>query len=251
MKQKELLLHSAPMLSTKQMIEVDRLMVEEFGIDLVRMMENAGRSLAELTRRFADGIAAGKKVSVACGSGGNAGGGLVAARFLSNWGAKVTAILTGPKSRMKEVTKQQLGIVERLPVGTLRVENGASRAVAVLEEADFIIDAVLGYNLAGNPRGAAALLIEGLNRSRARVLSLDVPSGMDVSSGRIYEPAVRASATLTLALPKRGFDNPEARPFFGKLYLADIGVPPSLYRRIGLNVGPLFSESPILSVVTG
>ena len=71
---------------------------------------------------------------------------------------------------------------------------------------------------------------------------------MDVTSGLTHDPAIRAAATLTLALPKVGLLQPEAKPFVGDLYLADISVPPELYARMGISLPPLFAESDIVQV---
>lgn len=78
------------------------------------------------------------------------------------------------------------------------------------------------------------------------MLALDTPSGLDAGSGVISTPAVRAAATLTLALPKVGLLTPEAPPYVGELYLADIGVPPQLYAGLGLEVGALFAQDEIV-----
>ncbi len=84
-----------PTVTTEQMREVDRAMVEDYGIDLLQMMENAGRNLAALARRrFLDGDVAGRRVIVLAGSGGNGGGGMVAARYLHNWGAEIDVLTT-------------------------------------------------------------------------------------------------------------------------------------------------------------
>lgn len=82
------------------------------------------------------------------------------------------------------------------------------------------------------------------------MLSLDVPCGVDTATGEVYEPAIEATATLTLALPKVGLRAVEWRPHVGELYLADIGVPPELYARpsIGLEVGPVFAEEDLLRI---
>ncbi|RME87818.1 MAG: hypothetical protein D6770_08405, partial [Anaerolineae bacterium] len=117
-----------------------------------------------------------------------------------------------------------------------------------LSRADLILDAILGYGLTGDPRPDAATWIERLNASARPVLALDTPSGLDTTDGIPRRPTVRATATLTLALPKTGLLTPEARPYVGDLYLADIGVPPALYRRLGLEVGPLFAEGTIIEV---
>ncbi len=228
-----------PSLTTTQMAEVDRLMIQEYGITLPQMMENAGRALAELTRRLLGGSAAGRTVVVLCGRGNNGGGGMVAARHLHNWGADVHLIRVG-RGDLKPVPSLQWHILQTLG---LRHEPDFD-----LSRADLALDAILGYGLTGDPRPEAAIWIERLNASPTRLLALDAPSGLDTTTGEPRRPTVRAAATLTLALPKTGLLTPEARPHVGDLYLADIGVPPTLYRHLGLEVGPLFSEDTIIKV---
>lgn len=115
-----------------------------------------------------------------------------------------------------------------------------------IPDADLIIDALAGCSLRGAPRGTTARVIRLANESSAPILSLDVPSGLDAATGAREDPTVRADATVTLALPKSGLRSPADH--VGELYLADIGVPPSLYAqpRLGLPVGPLFARQAIL-----
>ncbi len=234
-----------PAINTEQMVEVDRLMMEVYGIDLVRMMENAGRNLAHLSRRLLGGTALNKQVAVAAGKGNNGGGGLVAARHLSNWSAQVTVVLTGPKEEHKPVPREQLDTLEHLPVAVVETWDEED---SVFEDADLAIDAVIGYGLTGSPRGAAARLIELINTCKGTILSLDAPSGLDTSSGEMFSPGVRVMATMTLALPKTGLLTGKAKESVGELYLADISVPPSLYRHLGLEVAHIFAEDTIVSV---
>lgn len=119
---------------------------------------------------------------------------------------------------------------------------------SLLPTPSLILDSIIGYSLSGSPRGAAAQLIEWANRQPAPVLALDTPSGLDVTSGTAHDPTIRATATLTLALPKQGLLTPEAKKFVGELYLADISVPPELYARMGIPVPPLFVEREIILV---
>ena len=235
-----------PYLTTEQMREVDRVMVEEYGIVLLQMMENAGRGLARLARdRFLGGDAWGRRVTVLAGRGGNGGGGLVCARRLVGWGAAVRVVPAGEPERLGEVPRHQLAILERMGVPVEVAGDDAE-----LPSADLIIDALIGYSLSGPPRGVSAALIRKANTAAASVLSLDVPSGVDTATGAVYEPAIEATATLTLALPKEGLRADEARRQVGELYLADIGVPPALYARppIGLDVGHVFAEDDLLRV---
>lgn len=233
-----------PYLTVRQMIEVDRAMVEDFGIDLVRMMENAGRALAHLGRiRFFEGDPRGRKAVILAGTGGNGGGALVCARRLHAWGADVRVFLARPRGEFTPVPAQQLEILRRMgvPFADGLPPAGTARP-------DLVVDGVIGYSLKASPGGTAAGLIRWANGQDAPVLALDVPSGFDAATGVALEPAARAAATLTLALPKEGLRAPGAEKYVGELYLADIGVPPSLYGRptLELSVGPIFSGSDLL-----
>jgi len=236
-----------PAITTDQMREVDRLMVETYRIDLIQMMENAGRNLAALTRqRFLSGEPGGKNVLVLAGSGGNGGGGLAAARHLHNWGAQISVCSTRLVEGMSPVPARQLDILERMGV-----ETNLAHDLDSLPAADVILDALIGYSLRGAPQGQSARLIRLANNMALAgipVLSLDVPSGMDATSGEPREPCIRASATMTLALPKTGLMTDQARPLVGELYLADLSVPRELYASMDLDVPVIFSGEEIVRV---
>ncbi|MBT3323239.1 MAG: NAD(P)H-hydrate epimerase [Anaerolineae bacterium] len=226
-----------PALTTEQMIEVDRLMIEDYGISLLRMMENAGRNLAELALRMLKDSGAGKSVVVLCGAGNNGGGGMVAARHLYNRGADVHLMRVGG-SPLKEIPAQQWQILSKMG---LRNEPDFN-----LNDADLIIDAIIGYGLQGKPRPNVANVIDQINASGTPVLSLDAPSGLNTSLGATSKPTVYARSTLTLALPKVGLLTESAKEAVGDLYLADISVPPTLYKNLGLDIEPLFYEDTII-----
>ena len=213
-------LSKLPALTTDQMIEVDRLMMKEWGINLFQMMENAGRNLAELTRRQLGGSVQAKNVVVLCGTGNNGGGGMTAARHLHNWNANVEVILVGSEMQLKEIPAHQWNILKKIGITTTDTN---------LSHAEMILDAMLGYGANGNPRSPIAEWIQMANESGGSILSLDSPSGLDTTTGIPTLPCIRASATLTLALPKTGLLTSTAKPFVGELFLADIGVPPELY----------------------
>ncbi len=232
-----------PYLTTDQMIEVDRAMMEDYRIDLVRMMENAGRNLAHLARdRFLGGDPRGHRIVVLAGTGGNGGGALVAARRLHNYGAIVSVFVTKPDDEFTPVPGQQLDLLRRMGLTI-----GSADGVESVGTLDAILDGVIGYSLQGAPRGEAGTLIRWANEQAAPVLSLDAPSGVDTTTGTVYDPAIRATVTMTLALPKEGLRAPGVEDHVGELYLADISVPPALYNRfLGIEVGPIFAQSEIL-----
>ncbi len=238
---------SLPALTTAEMVEVDRLMVEDYHIELIQMMENAGRNLAQLARiRLLNGDPRGKTVVVAAGTGGNGGGALVCARHLSNWGARVRVVSTKSDADFTRVPAHQLAILRRMGL-QISLALEAKQELSTLS-VDLIVDGIIGYSLSGPPRGVAADLIRWTNARAVPVLALDAPSGLDASSGTIFDPAIKATATLTLAVPKHGLRQPGARAQVGELYLADISVPPSLYSEpsLGMSIGHPFAQSEIV-----
>ncbi len=229
---------SVAVVTRDEMREVDRLMIEDYGITLPQMMENAGRNLAELAGRMLGGLS-GRRICFVAGSGNNGGGALAAARHASNRGARVDVVLSaGPP---------QLGAMPARQLASLKAMGVIPQAAGVgLPEADLYVDGIVGYSLRGALRGRPRDLAAALNAGSGPVLSLDVPTGLDVDTGDADDGAVRASATMSLALPKPGLIAPAARPFVGELYLADISVPPALYARLRLAVPALFSADTLL-----
>ncbi len=232
-----------PALTTDQMREVDRLMVEHLGIQLLQMMENAGRNLALLAKRILshdeddDDALQDRPIVVLAGRGNNGGGGLAAARHLLNWGAWVQIVLTDPPADLPSgAMRDQLLILQKMDAPLAFADEGWE-----LPPADLVVDALIGYGISGDPRGRTADLIQLANSSVAPILSLDVPSGLDPASGQLHIPHVSATATMTLALPKRGLIQQEAQAACGQLFLADIGVPPELYEYLDLEVPPFFA----------
>ena len=211
------------------MREVDRVMIEDLHIELIQMMENAGGNLARfVVERFAPA-----SVEVLAGSGGNGGGGLVAARHLANRGIAVSVVLA--KDTLSPAADHQRDVVDRMHIPISREPGGA----------DVAIDALIGYTLSGDPRGRTAELIDYLNEGRGPVVSLDTPSGLDVTTGKAGNPCVWATATLTLAAPKVGLLGSVQ---VGELYLADISVPPFVFGDDAMPPG-VFAEGGVVRLV--
>ena len=211
-----------PAVTSEQMREVDRVAIEETGPNLFQMMENAGRSLAAVVLERAGGS---PNVVVLAGSGGNGGGGICASRHLANRGVPVTVVVTDP-DRLDGVPATQLGVFRSTPGSEARPD-----AIAALRPT-LIVDAIIGYGLSGPPSGVSAQLIEWAAGSPVEVVSLDVPSGIDATTGEAPGAHVVADVTLTLDLSKTGLDVAAV----GRLLLADIGIPVEAHRRADVEV---------------
>jgi NAD(P)H-hydrate epimerase len=216
-----------PTLTTDQMREVDRIAMQETGPNLFQMMENAGRNLAELALEWLGKNWQEARVVVLAGTGGNGGGGITAARHLANREVRVELCLAEP-NQLSEVTAWQRKIFQSTSGKEVEFRKLDSEPVAL------ILDALIGYGLQSAPRGIFAELIRWANGAGAPTISLDIPSGMDSTTGATPGEFIRPSRTMTLALPKSGLVSEDA----GQIVLADIGIPKETYRRIGL---PYFS----------
>lgn len=221
-----------PGLTEEQMREVDRIAVEDFNLGILQMMENAGRNLALLAIEMLESNIG--EISILAGSGGNGGGGICCARHLRNRGHRVNVILSKDPSAYSGAAKTQLTILQKSGLKPTPIKQAQNSII----KSEIAIDALIGYSLRDAPRGNIAQLIEVANLHSKRVLALDMPSGVDSTSGKAPGAFINAEKTLTLALPKLGLNNPAA----GELYLADIGIPPEVYSSIGIKLEPFWGN---------
>ena len=226
--------------SAEEMRRMDNVMIQEFHVDVLVLMENAGRATATLAKRMLQGTILGKRVGCLVGGGNNGGDGMVAARHLANWGADVDVIVGTTKDRMKDAPLGQLRVLEKMGIPILLGDYN-------LRGYDLLIDGLIGYGLEGNPRDRVARMIKDANASGCPILALDLPSGMNSTTGESYNPCIKATATLTLALPKTAFLSQGASPYVGDLYLADISVPRKVYQSFGQQK-ILFQEEHLLRI---
>lgn len=208
------------------MIEVDRAMMEDYKIELLQMMENAGRNLAHLAReRFLNGDPRGKKVTVLAGTGGNGGGALVSARRLHNYGAQVQIFVTN--AEFTPIPVHELDILHRMGVAV-------AQASAMIAMADTLPDLIIdGVSLAAASK--ATPVAKRRTSSAGRTIKMLYPNSLwthhSTTTGTVFDPAINATATMTLALPKEGL-----RAQGLELYLADTSVPPELYNEPALTL---------------
>jgi len=214
-----------PTLTSRQVAEVDRLAEVRFGISVDWLMEAAGWQVA----RFCSGPTA-----VVCGIGNNAGDGLAAARHLHRWG-RLSSVSCVDAGRLRGSAAR-----ERDALGKLGIDISDE---LMLDDAQFVLDALFGTGLSRAPEGKFAAWIGAVNGSGLRVIAVDVPSGLDADTGLAYAPTVRAHTTVTLGLAKPGLLNGDGPGVAGEVWVADIGVPFEAYAAIGIEVPQhLFAE---------
>jgi len=199
------------LLTTEEMGRADRLTIEG-GTQGLDLMENAGKAVAnEVARRFPDA----ETVCVLCGPGNNGGDGFVAARLLKEQGYSVKVCLLGQIEHLKgdaaEMAQRWRGSVESLEP-------------SALESADVVIDAMFGAGLARPLEGPAAEVADALNASGIPVVAVDVPSGIDGSTGDVMGTAVEAEVCVTFFRRKPGHLLLPARLCCGEVVCADIGI---------------------------
>lgn len=226
-----------PEVTVEQMKEVDRLMTEEFGVSVPQMMELAGH----VTARVVMDLFNPGEVLILAGKGNNGGDGLAAARHLHNFGVAVKVVLAGELRR--EMPRMQLKSLRKLGVPALDNPESIGNG-----KPNLVIDALLGYSAMGKPRGGTALLIMEARKLGVPVLSVDIPSGLEASTGMWFSPAFEDSTCLTLALPKYGMTSD---PGIKRLLVGDIGIPREAFRRVGVEVPVLFREDSYREISMG
>jgi NAD(P)H-hydrate epimerase len=209
-------------LTREQVREVDRRAVEEFGVPGVVLMENAGRGAAEVLRS----LGARGPVVVCCGKGNNGGDGFVIARHLDNHGVPVRVMLFARPEALSGDAAVNLEIVRRSGLA-VEVRAGADEAAlrGELSAAEWVVDALFGTGLAGPLRAPFDGVVAAINACGAKVLAVDIPSGLDCDTGEPLGATVRARHTVTFVAAKAGFANPASRGWVGELHVVDIGAP--------------------------
>jgi hydroxyethylthiazole kinase-like uncharacterized protein yjeF len=217
-------------MSREEVRAVDAWAIHEVGMPGVVLMENAGRSCAELLQEKLAG-ATSPRVCLFCGAGNNGGDGYVVARHLRNAGVAVRVVLCGQREKVQGDARVNLGILERLGQAVELLDPGAGDAAARVRtlggDADWIVDALFGTGLRGTLTREYQILVEAINALGRPVLAVDIPSGLDCDTGEPLGTAVRAACTVTFVAVKKGFAiSPQACAYTGDLYIASIGVEP-------------------------
>lgn len=212
--------------SRQQMARIDEKVPEKYGITISRMMENAGYQIAEFIRSKIDP----EGITVYAGRGNNGGDALTAARRLHLWDYEVEVVLA--TRELDGIRKEEMEILQNLGVRISEEEAENNYPVA--------LEGLIGYNLRGDPKPPFDSMIKEVNQHET-VISIDIPTGVDPDTGEKASPAVEADYTVTLAMPKKGMNRDNS----GKIWIADISIPPEAYEEFGFK-GDIFEENSLV-----
>lgn len=211
------------LLTAKQAKDIDIRLRGFFGISTLVLMENAGRAVAEEALKM---LPRKKNSAIFCGKGNNGGDGFVAARHLLTYGIKPDIFLAGSVKDVQNEARVNLEIFLKLKRQLIEVNESNLHLVRKkISNYSLIIDALLGVGLKGQIRGIYRQLIGMINSSKARVLSVDIPSGLDATTGKVLGCCIKADKTVTFVAKKRGMVVSEGRKFCGKVIVRDLGIP--------------------------
>lgn len=220
-----------------QMRELDRRATEEYGIPSLLLMENAGlQAVLELERAFPRLTQ--RRVAIVCGKGNNGGDGFVVARHLFNREMAVKVLLLARRADLKGDARTNLDIIQKcgVPIYEVTTSQALEARRGAIEEADVVVDAILGTGTTGPAKGLFVEAIELLNQSGRPIVALDIPSGLNSDEGSIPGPSINADLTVTFGLPKRCVILYPAASYAGRVVTVDIGLPRPLLTDPILNV---------------
>ena len=222
--------------SAFQIQNLDRRTIQEFGIPGIVLMENAGRTTVDVIDKYfpAKNV---KKVIIIAGTGSNGGDGFVVGRHLSNRGVEVEMLLLGHKEKVTGDAKVNLELYQKLrPVQELHCQEDLIKFQTHIDHADLIFDAILGTGVNTDVRGLYRDIIDYINSLPNPVVSIDIPSGIDATTGKVLGTAIYADLTVTFGLPKIGLLIYPGIDRVGILEVADISIPPYLVREENIRV---------------
>lgn len=215
-------------ITSDQMYAIEQNGDSIIGMRRFLMMENAGHGVADFVARKFKNLK-NKKIVTACGTGNNGGDGFVASRHLAGYGAKVTVILLGSPSDLRsEEARLNWSIIEKMDSIELIFGKDLTPHIKDrIADANIILDGIFGTGIKGEIRQPYASAIDAVNKSKAYVLAIDVPSGFDPNTGQIHKKCIMADATITFHRLKVGLaEKKNKKKYTGPIFVERIGIPP-------------------------
>lgn len=232
-----------PLFTADEMRALDAWAIERRGIPSLELMEKAGAGVAAAVAP----LSASGPIRIVCGKGNNGGDGLVAARRLRELGADAQVLLL---FAVEELSADARANYERLVQSGGQFERVEPDAIErALEGSSVVVDALLGTGFSGVPRAPIDRVIEAINEAGAPVLAVDVPSGVDASTGEVAGACVRADMTVTFHASKVGLWIHPGKAHAGRVEVIDIGMPPDDGSRPGRGAGIGLIKPPVLDLI--
>lgn len=212
--------------TAEEMRAADRHAIEKIGIPGLVLMENAGIKSLMTLEKILGGLR-GKRFTIVCGRGNNGGDGLVIARHLSNNDIPVYVFITAAPENLSADARTNFEILVRSGLNPvlLSEKQDVDRLRIAMEFSDCVIDCLYGTGFKGEITGLNADLIKAMNDTRAQRISIDLPSGLCATTGRLSDPHFRANYTITLGAAKLGLFLLPGKSAAGEVWIADIGIP--------------------------
>lgn len=220
------------LVSAGEMRWCDDTTIRGYGVPGILLMEQAGRGVAEAAAKHF-GPLEGKDVLVFCGKGNNGGDGLVVARHLLNKGASLQVLLLAPPRLLEGDAKTNFAILSRLARthrAALKIQRFSSRILARRKKPDLIVDAILGTGFSGEVRAPFSQVMTWINAQRVPVIAVDIPSGVNGTTGVVKTSAVQATRTVTFGMLKTGLLCNQGQDRCGEIDIVDIGIPPAVQK---------------------
>jgi len=192
-------------LTVSQIQALDRWAIEKIGIPSLALMENAGRGVAQEIYK-------------------NGGDGFVAARYLYNWGFKPRIYLIGKPSQLKPDALTNYRVAQNLKLAVKPINGLSLIFKKSIQSADLIVDAIFGVGLTRTIQEPYYSIIQSINAQKAYIIAVDIPSGLDGTTGKIYDICIKANMTVTISYPKKGFFKNQGSVYTGLQKTIDIGI---------------------------
>ncbi|GAW28931.1 NAD(P)H-hydrate dehydratase [Carboxydocella sp. ULO1] len=220
-------------LKPEEMRQLDQLAIKKLGIPGAVLMENAGVQVVQAVEKLL-GELRGKRATILVGKGNNGGDGLVVARHLLNRGMEVKTLLLAAPEEIRGDARLNLEILHNLgyKVHYAGQPSSLNTVKVALLYTDIIIDAIYGTGFQGSVPEYIGQVINLVNDSGKPIVAVDIPSGVEGASGHVHGPAIKATATVTMAYPKVGLVVEPGASFCGQLLVADISIPAVLEKEV-------------------
>ncbi len=205
-----------------QMRTIDNRTINDYGLSALVLMEHAGKAVADETLKLLNKKR--NKVAVFCGPGNNGGDGLVAARWLHHYGMQVEVFLLSDIAKSSLETRLNFDIIENLRLPRHHIQDNWPSLKEQLSYFNVVIDGLLGTGTHGQIQGLYKNIIDDLNANGVKIISIDIPSGLNADTGQSMGACISAAVTVTLGFPKIGFGQPSSKKYTGKVVVADIGL---------------------------